>query len=181
MKIRAAVSLVSAVATLALVLSLIACGETKGDGETASAVHPEVPNIPIATSSVTEPPVPSTNKPDSTQTTRDPATAPPTSAETATATEPVDVLTEPQRMLIAAAVRTANTDGAHVTVVCVNRLTDGAGQSHRSQKQRGMAPGRRKLHAVRNRWLYAAGQHVLPDRRWREGARADRAAGRMDI
>ena len=129
MKIRAAVSLVSAIATLALVLSLIACGETKGDGETASAVHPEVPNIPIATSSVTEAPAPSTNKPDSTQTTRDPATEPPTSAETATATEPVDVLTEPQRMLIAAAVRTANTDGAHVTVVCVNRLTDGAGQS----------------------------------------------------
>lgn len=56
MKIRAAVSLVSAVATLALVLSLIACGETKGDGETASVVHPEVPNIPIATSSVTEAP-----------------------------------------------------------------------------------------------------------------------------
>lgn len=50
MKIRAAVSLVSAIATLALVLSLIACGETKGDGETASVVHPEVPNIPIATS-----------------------------------------------------------------------------------------------------------------------------------
>ena len=115
MKIRAAVSLVSAIATLALVLSLIACGETKGDGETASAVHPEVPNIPIATSSVTEAPAPSTNKPDSTQTTRDPATEPPTSAETATATEPVDVLTEPQRMLIAAAVRTANTDGAHLT------------------------------------------------------------------
>ncbi|UKI12731.1 MAG: hypothetical protein L6V84_08790 [Oscillospiraceae bacterium] len=129
MKIRAAVSLVSAVATLALVLSLIACGETKGDGETASVVYPDVPNIPIATSSVTEAPAPSTNKPDSTQTTRDPATEPPTSAETATATEPVDVLTEPQRMLIAAAVRTANTDGAHVTVVCVNRLTDGAGQS----------------------------------------------------
>lgn len=129
MKIRAAVSLVSAVATLALVLSLIACGETKGDGETASVVYPDVPNIPIATSSVTEAPAPSTNKPDSTQTTRDPATASPTSAETATATEPVDVLTEPQRMLIAAAVRTANTDGAHVTVVCVNRLTDGAGQS----------------------------------------------------
>ena len=86
MKIRAAVSLVSAVATLALVLSLIACGETKGDGETASVVHPEVPNIPIATSSVTEAPAPSTNKPDSTQTTRDPATASPTSSETATVT-----------------------------------------------------------------------------------------------
>ncbi len=55
MKIELLCPFVSAVATLALVLSLIACGETKGDGETASVVYPEVPNIPIATSSVTGP------------------------------------------------------------------------------------------------------------------------------
>ncbi len=131
MKIRSAVSLVSAAATLALVMSLIACGES-GDRGTASATYPEVPTIPIATETQAAASAAGTQAETSggkqTVPDTDTATSPSTTAVTTTAAESTEAPTEPQKLLTSAAVRTANTDGAGVTVVCVVRLTDGAGQ-----------------------------------------------------
>lgn len=133
MKNKVAVSLVSAAATLTLVLSLIACSGTE-EGTVESFTYPEVPNIPMATETAAGTSAQTAAKDSGTQT--EPATAADSSSsDTAsdspaeTSPEPAEELSESVQKLKNAAIKTACTDGAYVTVVRVNRLTDSIGQS----------------------------------------------------